>query len=120
MAETATRNDHEPRTTIKGKNSMSTIVTNEFHAKRGRGADVLALLLKLALESNGRPGCETISIRRNQDDPEILIGDTQWATRQHYDDYLAWRTENGFTAKFDDMLAEPMFIRYYDDVAFGG
>jgi quinol monooxygenase YgiN len=98
---------------------MSTIVTNEFHAKRGRGADVLALLLTLAPESKGRPGCETISIRRNQDDPENLIGDTQWATRQHYDDYLAWRTENGFTAKFDDMLAEPMLIRYYDDVPFG-
>jgi quinol monooxygenase YgiN len=99
---------------------MSTIVTNEFHAKRGRGDDVLALLLKLAPESNGQPGCERISIRRNQDDPENLIGDTRWATRQHYDDYLSWRTDNGFTAKFDDMLAEPMHIRYYDDLPFGG
>ena len=97
---------------------MSTIVTNEFHAKTGRGNDVLALLLKLAPESKDRPGCEFISIRRNQDDPENLIGDTVWATRQHYDDYLAWRTENGFTATFDEMLAEPMLIRYYDDISF--
>ncbi|HEY2214711.1 MAG TPA: antibiotic biosynthesis monooxygenase [Acidimicrobiales bacterium] len=97
---------------------MSTIVTNEFHAKNGRGDDVLDLLLKLAPESNGRPGCESISIRRNQDDPENVVGDTQWSTRQHYDDYLAWRTANGFTAKFDDMLAEPMLIRYYDDLPF--
>jgi quinol monooxygenase YgiN len=89
-----------------------------FTRSRGRGGDVLALLLKLAPESSGRPGCETISICRNQDDPENLIGDTRWATREHYDDYLAWRTENGFTAKFDDMLAKPMLIRYYDEVPF--
>jgi quinol monooxygenase YgiN len=97
---------------------MSTIVTNEFHAKRGRGDDVLALLLQLAPESNGQPGCESISIRRNQDDPENVIGDTRWTTRQHYDDYLAWRTENGFTATFDDMIAQPMLIRYYDEIPF--
>ncbi len=102
----------------KGHKPMSTIVTNEFHAKKGRGNDVLALLLTLAPESNGRPGAEFISIRRNQDDPENLLGDTRWATRQHYDDYLAWRTENGFTATFDDMLAEPMLIRYYDEIPF--
>ena len=102
----------------KGHKSMSTIVTNEFHATKGRGNDVLALLLTLAPESNGQPGCEFISIRRNQDDPENVIGDTRWATRQHYDDYLAWRTENGFTATFDDMLAEPMLIRYYDEIPF--
>jgi len=30
------------------------------------------------------------------------------------------RSEDGFTAKFDDMLAEPILIRYYDDVGFGG
>ncbi len=97
---------------------MSTIVTNEFHARKGWGNDVVSLLLKLAPESNGRPGCELISIRRNQDDPENLIGDTRWTTRKHYDDYLAWRTENGFTATFDDMLAEPMLIRYYHEIAF--
>jgi quinol monooxygenase YgiN len=62
---------------------MSTHVVNEFHAKPGRGDDVLALLLELSPESRGRPGCEAISIRRNQDDPDNLIGDTRWATRQH-------------------------------------
>jgi hypothetical protein len=56
---------------------MSTHVVNEFHAKSGRGDDVLA---------------------------------------QHYDDYLAWRTENGYTARFDEMLSKPMLIRYFDEI----
>jgi len=97
---------------------MSTHVVNEFHAQSGRGDDVLALLLELSPESRGRPGCEAISIRRNQDDRDNVIGDTRWATRQHYDDYLAWRTKNGYTASFDEMLSKPMLIRYFDEIPF--
>ena len=97
---------------------MSTHVVNEFHARPGRGDDVLALLLQLSPESRTRPGCEAISIRRNQDDPENLIGDTRWASRQDYEDYLAWRTANGYTARFDEMLNEPMLIRYFDEIPF--
>ncbi len=91
---------------------MSTFVSNGFYAKPGRGADVLALLLELSPESAGRPGCEHISIRRNQDDPDQVIGITQWEARQNWHDYLAWRTANGVTATFDEMLAQPMVIRY--------
>jgi hypothetical protein len=38
------------------------------------------------------------------------------ATREDYDNYLAWRTDSGYTARFDEMLAEPMNIRYFDEV----
>jgi hypothetical protein len=30
-----------------------------------------------------------------------------------YDNYLAWRTDSGYTAQFEDMLAQPMSIRYF-------
>ena len=97
---------------------MSTFVTNELRAKPGRGDEVLALLLELASESAGRPGCRHISIGRNQIDREIVIGVTHWEHRQNWDDYLAWRTANGFTATFDAMLQEPMIIRYWDDSSY--
>ena len=76
---------------------MSTFVTNEFHAKPGRGCDVLALLLQLAPESAGRPGREHISIRRSRDDADHVMGITQWEARRTWNDYLAWRTVHGFT-----------------------
>lgn len=97
---------------------MTTFVTNEFQAKPGRGNDVLALLLELAPESAGRPGCQHISIRRNQDDPDSVTGVTQWKSRQNWNDYLEWRTVNGFTATFDEMLVRPMLIRYWDEIPF--
>jgi hypothetical protein len=70
---------------------MSTHVVNESHANPGAGTTSSPLLLELSPESRGRPGCEATSIRRNQDDPDNLIGDTRWTTRQQNDDYLAWR-----------------------------
>ena len=33
---------------------------------------------------------------------------TQWATRRHYDEYLAWRTAAGLTGEIGQMLTEPM------------
>jgi quinol monooxygenase YgiN len=97
---------------------MSTFITNELHAKPGRGSDVLALLLELSAESAGRPGCQHISIRRNQDDPDDVMGITQWEARQNWDHYLAWRTANGFTATFEQMLVQPMMIRYWDEIPY--
>jgi hypothetical protein len=41
---------------------------------------------------------------------------TQWSTRQHYVDYLGWRTESGLTDELGHMLTEPMSIEYFDDV----
>ena len=95
---------------------MSTHVVNELHALPDRADDVLNLLVELSPVSRTRPGCEAISVRRNQDDPTVLIGDTRWATRLDYDNYLAWRTESGYTAQFEEMLAEPMTIRYFDEI----
>jgi quinol monooxygenase YgiN len=97
---------------------MSTFITNELHAKPGRGSDVLVLLLELSAESAGRPGCQHISIRRNQDDPDDVMGITQWEVRQNWDHYLAWRTANGFTATFEQMLVQPLMIRYWDEIPY--
>ena len=74
---------------------MSTHVVNEFHALRDRADDVIDLLIELSPISRTRPGCRDISIRRNQDDPANIVGDTRWASREDYDNYLAWRTEAG-------------------------
>jgi quinol monooxygenase YgiN len=79
---------------------MSTLVTNELFAQPGRGDDVANLLLEILGESLQYEGCETIRIVRDQDDPDHVAGFTQWTERRNFDDYLAWRTERGFTGTF--------------------
>jgi quinol monooxygenase YgiN len=76
---------------------MSTLVTNELFAQPGRGDDVANLLLEILGESLLHDGCETIRILRDQDDPDHVTGLTQWTERHNFEDYLAWRTERGFT-----------------------
>jgi quinol monooxygenase YgiN len=98
---------------------MSTLVTTEFFAQPGRGDDVASLLIEILGESLQYDGCEIIRIVRDQDDPDHVAGVTQWTERHNYDDYLAWRTEHGFTATFEAMLTGPFVIHYYDIAHFG-
>jgi quinol monooxygenase YgiN len=98
---------------------MSTLVTNELFAQPGRGDDVASLLLEILGESLQHDGCETIRILRDQDDPDHVTGLTQWTERHNFEDYLAWRTERGFTGTFEAMLTGPFVIHYYDIAYFG-
>lgn len=98
---------------------MSTLVTNELFARPSRGDDVANLLLEILGESLQHDGCETIRIVRDQDDPDHVAGVTQWTKRRNFEEYLAWRTERGFSATFEDMLTRPFVIHYYDIAYFG-
>ncbi len=98
---------------------MSTLLTTEFFAQPGRGDDVANLLLEILGESLQHDGCEAIRILRDQDDPDHVAGLTQWTERRNYEDYLAWRTEHGFTGTFEAMLTRPFVIHYYDTAYFG-
>jgi quinol monooxygenase YgiN len=98
---------------------MSTLVANELFAQPGRGEEVANLLLEILGDSLQHDGCETIRIVRDQDDPDHVAGVTQWTERHNFEDYLASRTERGFTAAFEAMLARPFVIHYYDIAYFG-
>ena len=98
---------------------MSTLVTTEFFPQRGRGDDVANLLIEILGESLQHDGCEIVRIVRDQDEPDHVAGVTQWTERHNYDDYLAWRTDQGFTATFEAMLTGPFVIHYYDIPYFG-
>jgi hypothetical protein len=52
---------------------------------------------------------------RDQDNPDHVAGVTQWTQRRDYENYLAWRTERGFTGTFESMLTEPLVIHFYDE-----
>ena len=98
---------------------MSTLVTNELFAQPGRGDDVASLLIEILGESLQWEGCQIIRIVRDQGDPDHVAGFTQWTERRNFEDYLAWRTERGFSATFEAMLTGPFVIHYYDIAYYG-
>jgi hypothetical protein len=48
-----------------------------------------------------------------------VVGVTQWTERRNFDEYLAWRTERGFSATFLAMMTRPFVIHYYDIAYYG-
>lgn len=84
--------------------------------RAGRAADVANLLLEMLGESLQWDCCETIRIVRDQDDPDHVAGFTQWTWRRK--DYLAWRTERGFSDTLLAMMTRPFGIHHYDTAFF--
>jgi quinol monooxygenase YgiN len=95
---------------------MSVHVATEFKTKSHYADSLIAALAEALPDSLSHDGCEAISLRRDQDDPNHVVSFTQWTTRKHYEDYLAWRTEQGMTDDVGEMLTEPMTITYFDEV----
>jgi quinol monooxygenase YgiN len=99
---------------------MSTHVVTEHHTQADRTEDVIAILSASMPDSLAHDGCEEIHLRRDQDDPARVVSFTQWASRRHYEDYLAWRTATGLTDEIRAMLTTPISVEYFDDLASVG
>ena len=95
---------------------MSVHVTTQMKTRADHTDQVLAALREALPHSLQHEGCEAIRLRQDQDDPTNIVSFTQWASRQNYEDYLAWRTETGMTDEIDAMLTEPLIIGYFDDL----
>lgn len=93
---------------------MGCQVILEFRAVAGRVADAQAWLRSVLPDTRGFEGCETLHCIQNQDDPDVILIVEQWATRQHYERYLAWRAERGDMEVFGAMMAGPPTIRFFD------
>jgi quinol monooxygenase YgiN len=95
---------------------MSVNIITQFKTKPGRASDLIALISKLLPESLQQPGCEEVAIRQNQDEPDDVISAQKWTSRHHYESYMAWRTKNGVTAQFNELLMGDMQVRYFNDI----
>jgi quinol monooxygenase YgiN len=95
---------------------MSVHVTTQMKTRAEHTNQVIDALREALPHSLQHEGCEAIHLRQEQDNPSNIVSFTQWATRKHYEDYLAWRTETGMTDAIDAMLTEPLIIGYFDDL----
>ena len=95
---------------------MSVIVLLEINVKPENADEVTAFFRDELHRTRGFDGCNGITIHRNQDDPNTLVAVEDWDSRQHYEKYLAWRTERGDLNKLVGWLQGDPSIRYFDNV----
>jgi quinol monooxygenase YgiN len=95
---------------------MSTVVLLEMQVKPEAVNEVKAMLKQLLPETRAYTGCQGLDIYSNLDDGGNLVFYERWDSRDHYQKYLAWRTETGVLDKLSAKLAGPPKIRYYERV----
>ena len=83
---------------------MSVYVTTDLKTRPECTEQAINKLRSVLEESLQSEGCEAIHLRRDQDDPTHIVSFTQWARREDYENYLAWRTEAGFRAEVNELL----------------
>lgn len=95
---------------------MSVKVFLELHLKPEVVDAVKGGFGETLLATRAFEGCEDITVLQSQDDPNTLVLVEQWATREHYEAYLRWRTERGEMEGMNTISTEPYQIRYFDYV----
>ena len=74
---------------------MSITVILELHVKPDLTEQVKAGFKDLLPDTRTFAGCEGIQVLQNQEQPDMLLVLEQWASREHFDAYLKWRTDRG-------------------------
>lgn len=95
---------------------MSVLVLLELAVKPERQDDTKADMARALPDTRTFEGCEGVTVHQNQDDPSTFVLVERWASRGHYDKYLAWREERGDLDNLRAMLTGPPSIRYFDNV----
>ncbi len=95
---------------------MSVIVLLEAHVKPEAIDELKSSLKALLPDTRAYDGCQGIDIYSNTEDGGNLVFYERWDSREHYEKYLAWRTETGVMDQLGAMLTAPPSIRYFERV----
>ena len=95
---------------------MACVVVLELHLKEECIDQLKSGFKEMLPDTRAYDGCIDIYATQDQDNPTTIIAIEKWETRQHYEKYLAWRTERGDFGNVIEMCTEPPNIRYFDPV----
>lgn len=65
---------------------------------------------------HARAGCVSVSVTRNQDDPNNFACVELWDRRAHYEQYFAWRDQTGVLRELATLVDGEASFRFFDIV----
>jgi quinol monooxygenase YgiN len=95
---------------------MSILVLLEIEAKEGKADEMIDVLAKHLPDTRARTGCESVTVHRDQANPNVVLLVERWATREDDAAYRAWRAGEGAIAEMGPLVAGGRTVRYFDDV----
>jgi quinol monooxygenase YgiN len=93
---------------------VTVIVLLEFQIKSESLDEMRAMLKEILPDTRSYAGCLGLDVGCDTDNPTSFVFCERWQSREHYDRYLAWRTETGMMDKFGALLAGTPTIRYFN------
>jgi quinol monooxygenase YgiN len=85
--------------------TMTCIVILEVTAKKGAGMQLVETFRALLSDTRNKDGCQGVEVTTNLDNADNLVLVQRWATRKHYENYLAWRQQRGDVDKLVEASA---------------
>ena len=95
---------------------MSILVLLEIEAKDGNADEMIDVLTRHLGDTRARPGCERVTVHRDQANPNVVLLVERWASREDDEAYRAWRAGDGAIPEMAPLVAGGRVIRYFDDV----
>jgi len=95
---------------------MSILVLLELEAKEGAVDEMIAVLARTLGDTRARKGCESVTVHRDEANPNRVLLVEKWATREDDTAYREWRAGDGAVTEIGPLVGGPPSIRYFDDV----
>jgi len=92
---------------------MNTTVFLRAKAKENQIEQFIRFLAELLPETRTFPGCISIDIYQNDNNPEEFTFYGNWESIAHYERYLTMRAEQGVMDAMNSMLQTPPDIQYF-------
>ncbi len=93
---------------------MACQVVVDFRVKEGSVDEMRDWLREILPVTRGYDGCLTLHVTQNQDDPCNLVVVEQWASRQHHEKFIEWRSARGDLEPMAAMIDGEARVRYFD------
>ena len=92
---------------------MACQVLVEFRIKDGCEEKLKQTIKQFLPDTRDFPGCLTLHMVRDKEDPTKIIIVEMWESKDDYDKYLAWRTDRGDVDLLSDFWEDPTW-RFFD------
>ncbi len=95
---------------------MSITTVLEIPATDGKADELIAILRQNLGDTRARQGCESVTVHRDQGNPNAIVLIERWATRADDEAYREWRAGPGAIKALGGLVAGAPSVRYFDDV----
>ena len=93
---------------------MTVIVLLEFRVKLEAIEGMKAMMKEVLPDTRSYPGCQGVDVGSDPDNPGSFVFCERWASREHYEKYLACRTATGMMDEFGSKLAGAPSVRHFN------